>query len=80
MRCQKGRALHEERRERRHCDVGDRIRRIDPPAFVGERLAALPQPADQEFQASHTHLQAHPGRLANPRSEDFERLMVVCDS
>jgi hypothetical protein len=40
--CQERWALHEEHRERRHADIGDRIGHVYPPPLVGECHTGLP--------------------------------------
>jgi hypothetical protein len=51
---EKGRALHEEHRERRHADIADPIGSVAPAPRVGKALATPAQGAEQGFQAVHT--------------------------
>jgi hypothetical protein len=50
---EKGRALHEEDRERRHADVGHRIDGVLPPARVREALEASAKTAKKVTQDVH---------------------------
>ena len=65
---EEGGALHEEDRERRHADIGDRIGRVDPPALVGEACAALAQVTEEGFEALHMDLESETGPPENPLS------------
>ena len=58
-------ALHEEHRERRHGDIGDRIGGVHAPALVGEPLEALAQAADEGIEALHPDVESYLGRVAN---------------
>ena len=75
---EEGGALHEEDRERRHTDIGDRIGRVDPPALVGEACAALAQVAEEGFEALHMDLESEIEPLANPLSGRAGRLSSHC--
>ena len=70
--------MHEEDRERRHADIGDRIGRVDPPALVGEAFAALAQVAEEGFEALHTDVEPETEPLANPLSVRPGRLSSDC--